>query len=372
MSKDYYKILGVSRNATQEEIKSAFRKLALKYHPDRNPGDKEAESKFKEINEAYEVLSNQEKRKMYDMYGEEGIREGMGGFSAGGFDPFSDINDIFGDVFESFFGDIRRGGRTRRRRGEDLKYDLEITLEDAFKGTKVDFEYERLDVCDECSGRGAKNTSSIKKCPSCGGRGRVQYSQGFFSFTQTCPRCHGEGKIISEPCPSCNGRGVKNKKNKISLKIPQGVDTGTMLKVRNGGDVGDDGYAGDLYIEIKIKHHPHFERNGNDLIYNASIDIFDAILGGEIEVPVIDEGRIKIKIPPGTQHGKVIRVQEKGMYIPNSRKRGDLLVNISVNIPQHLTDQQKELFIKLKELFRTTESEKKEKDEGGFFKKIFS
>ncbi|MGC9070215.1 MAG: molecular chaperone DnaJ [Elusimicrobiales bacterium] len=370
MAKDYYRILGVSRNATQDEIKSAFRKLALKYHPDRNPGNKEAESKFKEINEAYDVLSNPEKRRMYDTYGEEGLKEGFGGFSSQGFETFGDFSDIFDNVFESFFGDIR-GERKRRRRGEDLKYEIEITLEDAFKGTKLDFEYERLDVCDVCGGKGAKSSSSLRKCPMCGGKGRVQYSQGFFSFTQTCPQCHGEGKVITEPCNDCSGRGVKNKKNKISIKIPQGVEDGTLLKIRGAGDVGDGGYNGDLYLEVKIKHHHHFEREGSDLIYVANVDVFDAVLGTEIEIPVIDGGRVKIKIPPGTQHGKILRVNEKGMYYPNSKKRGDLLVKVFVNIPQNLTDEQRELFIKLRDSFKKNDASSK-KDEGGFFKKIFT
>lgn len=365
MAKDYYRILGVSRNATQDEIKSAFRKLALKYHPDRNPGDKEAEAKFKEINEAYEVLSNPEKRKIYDSYGEEGLREG---FAAGGFEGFGDIGDIFSDVFESFFGEFGGGSRRRKTRGEDLKYELEVSLEDAFKGTKVDFEYNRLDVCDLCGGKGAKDSSSIKRCPTCGGRGRVQYSQGFFSFTQTCPRCHGEGKIITEPCSKCGGRGLAEVKNKISIKIPQGVENGTVLRVRGGGDVSSDGYAGDLYLEVKIKHHHHFEREGSDLIYNANIDVWDAILGCEIEVPLIEGGKTRLKVPPGIQHGKILRVSEKGMPITNSKKRGDLLVKISINIPQPTTEEQRELVIKLRDAFKKEEN----KNEGGFFRKIFS
>lgn len=368
MAKDYYRILGVSRNATQDEIKSAFRKLALKYHPDRNPGDKEAEAKFKEINEAYEVLSNPEKRKMYDTYGEDGLKEGFGGFSQG-FEGFGDFDDIFGGVFESFFGDIH--SRKRRTRGEDLKYDIEITLEDAFKGTKIDFEYERLDICDVCHGKGAKDGSSIKKCPTCGGRGRVQYSQGFFSFTQTCPRCHGDGKIITEPCKECGGRGLNNKKNKISVKIPQGVDNGTILRIRGGGDVSPDGYSGDLYIEVKIKHHHHFEREGSDLLYNINIDVWDAVLGCDVDIPLIEGGKTTIKIPAGTQHGKILRVSEKGMFTTNSKKRGDLLVRVSINIPQNLTDEQKELFMKLRDSFKKAEEHNK-KNDGGFFKKIFT
>ncbi|MCX7641813.1 MAG: molecular chaperone DnaJ [Elusimicrobiales bacterium] len=370
MAKDYYRILGVSRNATQEEIKSAFRKLALKYHPDRNPGNKDAETKFKEINEAYEVLSNPEKRKMYDTYGEEGLREGFSssGFS-GGFDAFSDFDDIFGGVFESFFGDI--GGRRRKTRGEDLKYELEVTLEDVFKGSKLDFEYERLDLCEMCGGKGSKDTNSIKRCSTCGGRGRVQYSQGFFSFTQTCPKCHGEGKVITEPCSICNGRGVANKKNKISIKIPQGVENGTVLRIRGGGDINPDGYSGDLYLEIRVKPHHHFERDGSDLIYNVSIEVYDAVLGCELEVPLIEGGKTKVKVPPGTNHGKMLRIQDKGMPSTNSKKRGDLLVKVLINIPQEITEEQKELFIKLKDSFKKIDNKEK-KDNGGFFKKIFT
>lgn len=366
MAKDYYRILGVSRNATQDEIKSAFRKLALKYHPDRNPGNKEAEAKFKEINEAYEVLSNPEKRRLYDAYGEDGLREGFGNFSD--FGGFREFEDIFSGVFESFFGDLH--SRRRKTRGDDLKYDLEITLEDAFKGAKIDFEYERLDICEACQGKGAKDSASIKRCPTCGGRGRVQYSQGFFSFTQTCPRCHGEGRVITEPCKECGGRGVSNKKNKISVKIPQGVDNGTVLRVRGGGDVSQDGYAGDLYLEIKIKHHHHFEREGSDLVYNLNIDVWDAILGCEVEVPLIEGGRITLKVPPGTQHGKILRISDKGMYLPNSKKRGDLLVRVGVSLPQELSDEQRELIVKLRALSKKTDSTQKQSD-GGFFKKIF-
>lgn len=371
--KDYYRTLGVSRNATEEEIKSAFRKLALKYHPDRNPDNKEAESKFKEINEAYEVLSNPEKRRIYDSYGEEGLKGGFGqgGFGQG-FEGFSgDFGDIFGDVFESFFGDVSSKSKRRSRRGEDLKFNIEITLEEAFSGIKKDFEYERMDICDKCGGSGAKSSSSVKKCPTCGGRGRVQYSQGFFAFTQTCPKCRGEGKVITDPCSACSGSGVVNKKNKITVKIPHGVDDGNILRVSGMGDINRDGEAGDLYLEIKIKHHNHFERNNSDLLYSVNIDISDAVLGTEAEVPLIEGGKTRIKIPPGTQHGKIMRISEKGMSIANSKKRGDMLVTVKVNIPTHLTEEQRELFIKLKESFKK-EEEKKQKDDGGFFKKIFN
>ncbi|MEF3279788.1 MAG: molecular chaperone DnaJ [Elusimicrobiota bacterium] len=369
--KDYYRILGVSRNASADEIKSAFRKLALKYHPDRNPDNKEAEAKFKEINEAYDVLSNPEKRKIYDEYGEEGLK---GGFGSGGFsEGFESFNDIFGDVFESFFGDVSSKSRSRARRGEDLKFDIEISLEEAFKGSKVDFEYERIDKCSKCNGSGAKDYSSVKRCPTCNGRGRVQYSQGFFAFTQTCPKCHGEGKIITDPCPQCHGNGVVNSKNKISVKIPPGVDNGSILRVREGGDINKYGEAGDLYLEVKIKHHHHFERDRHDLIYAANVDFFDAILGCEIDVPLIEGGSTRIKVPAGTQHGKNFRVAGKGMPIPNSKKRGDMLVNIRIRIPAHISAEQEDLLKKLRESFRNEkENQNKNEGEGGFFKKIFS
>ncbi len=369
--KDYYRILGVSRNATEEEIKSAFRKLALKYHPDRNPGDKDAEAKFKEINEAYEVLSNPEKRRIYDAYGEDGLRSGGFGQGFEGFSGFTtDFGDIFDDVFESFFGDISR--KTRRRKvGEDLKFNIDITLEEAFTGTKKDFEYERNEICEKCKGSGAKNSDSIKRCPTCNGRGRVQYSQGFFSFTQTCPRCHGEGKVVTQSCEVCNGSGIVNKKNKVTIKIPAGVDNGSILRVRGMGDISRDG-AGDLYLEIKISHHKHFERRNSDLYYSVNINVVDAVLGCEVEVPLIEGGKTKLKIPPGTHHGRVIRLSEKGMVIPNTKKRGDMFVNVNIEIPSHLTEEQKELFLKLKESFEKEEKKDNKKDNGGFFKKIFN
>jgi molecular chaperone DnaJ len=372
--KDYYRILGVSRNATDDEIKSAFRKLALKYHPDRNPGNKEAEAKFKEINEAYEVLSDPEKRRIYDSYGEEGLRGSFGEEFAKGFGGFRSFDDIFSDVFESFFSDIGSGFKRKHRRGEDLKYDIEISLEDSFHGNKVDFEYERLVVCDKCRGSGAKSEGDIRKCPTCNGRGRVQYSQGFFSFTQTCPKCHGEGKIIIDACKVCGGNGVINKMEKITVKIPVSVDNNTVLRIANKGDENRFGEAGDLYLEVKIKHHHLFERNKNDLVYNLNIDVWDAVLGSEVEVPLIEGGKTKLKIPPGVQNGKVIRIENKGMHIPNTKKRGDMLVNLKINIPTELNDEQRELFIKLKESFEKNKGKEKseKKDDGGFFKKIFS
>ncbi len=372
---DYYKILGVPRNASDEEIKSAFRKLALKYHPDRNQGNKEAENKFKEINEAYAALSDPQKRKLYDAYGEDALKGqgagGPGGFGGfGGFSQQGDMNDIFGDVFENFFGSTSGRGRTSsRRRGADLKYKTEISLEDAFNGAKVQVNYKKNDTCPSCGGSGAQNKSSVKKCPTCGGRGRVQYSQGFFSFTQTCPTCSGSGEVISNPCKECGGSGIVEKNASINVKIPQGVEDGSVLRVAHAGDAGEKGSpAGDLYIEIAIKHHPHFERDSQDLIYELPLDMPSAALGCEAEVPVIDGGRIKIKIPEGAQYGKILRVSQRGMPYPNSRRRGDLLVRLKVETPTDLTAEQRDLLRKLADSIK----EHKEKENSGFFRKIFN
>ncbi|NLI09556.1 MAG: molecular chaperone DnaJ [Elusimicrobia bacterium] len=371
---DYYRTLGVPKNASDEEIKSAFRKLALKYHPDRNPGNKEAENKFKEINEAYEILSNPEKRKIYDAYGEDALKGaagGPGGFSGGfgGFSQQGDFSDIFGDVFENFFGDQMGGRRSSsRRRGADLKYKAEISLEEAFNGAKIEIKYDKRSSCKTCGGSGAQSKSSVKKCPSCGGRGRVQYSQGFFSFTQTCPKCGGSGEIISSPCKDCGGLGIVKEKSSLNVKIPAGVEDGSVLRVSGAGDAGEKGSSpGDLYIEISVRHHPHFERDRQDLIYELPLDMADAALGCEAEVPVIDGGRIKIKVPEGVQFGKILRVSEKGMPYANSRKRGDLLVRVKVETPSHLTSEQKELLRKFSESLK----QQKEKENSSFFKKIF-
>lgn len=365
--KDYYRILGVAKNAGDDEIKTAYRKLALKHHPDRNPESNGSEAKFKEINEAYDVLSNPEKRGMYDRFGAEGLKRGAGG---GGFQN-ADFGDMFGDVFESFFGDVGSRGRSRSRRGSDLKYDVEISLEEAFTGVKSPVNYERTETCQVCEGSGARNKSSLKKCPTCGGRGRVQFSQVFFSFTQTCHECGGQGEIVSSPCKECGGAGRVRKKTSINIKIPPGVNEGSTLKIQGGGDAGEKGsQGGDLYVEIHLKHHPHFERDRSDLIYSAGITVDQAALGAEIEVPVIDGGRIKIRIPRGTQHGKTLRIGERGMPSPSSRKRGDLLVKVRVDVPTELTAEQEELFIKLGETFHGKKQEEK-KESDGFFGKIF-
>ncbi|MFA6433399.1 MAG: molecular chaperone DnaJ [Elusimicrobiales bacterium] len=368
---DYYRTLGVPRNASEPEIKTAFRKLALKYHPDRNHGNKDAEAQFKEIGEAYEVLSTPEKRRIYDQFGAEGLKAG-GGRGPGGFGGFqnADMGDIFGDIFDNLFTDAGGGHRRpRSRRGADLKYTAEITLEEAFAGVKAPVNFDRTEVCAVCGGTGAKARTSLKKCPTCRGAGRVQYAQGFFSFSQTCPDCGGQGEVVTAPCKECGGSGQEKKSVSLNIKIPPGADDGTTLRVSGAGDAGlKGGDSGDLYVEVRLKHHPHFSRDGSDLLYNCRLTVAQAALGGEVRVPIIEGSQMTIKIPPGTQHGRVFRVHDMGMPRTDSRQRGDLLVKVEVEIPTDLTARQREL---LEELGRTFGHEPplKEKEEG-FFKKI--
>jgi len=371
-SNDYYRTLGVARNASPDELKSAYRKLAMKHHPDRNPGNNDSEAAFKEINEAYEVLSTPEKRQVYDQYGAEGLKAGAGG-GRGGFGGFqnADLGDMFGDLFENLFTQGQGGGRgkPRTRRGADIKEDVEISLEEAFAGVKVPLNIERTEVCAECDGTGARGKTGIRKCPTCHGAGRVQYSQGFFSFSQACPDCGGQGEVITAPCKACNGAGRQKKSASVNIKIPAGIEEGAILRVSGGGDAGlRGGDSGDLYIQVGLKHHPHFERQGRDLIYECPVAVWQAALGGETDVPVIEGGRIKIKIPQGTQHGKVFRVHGQGMPSAGGRERGDLMVKVKIEVPHDLTPRQRELFEELSKLAgHEFQPEDKEK---GFFKKI--
>ena len=368
-SNDYYRTLGVARNAGPDEIKSAYRKLALKYHPDRNQGNSESEAMFKEINEAYEVLSTPEKRQVYDQFGAEGLKAGAGGH--GGFGGFqgADLGDMFGDLFENLFQGQGGGrGRPRSRRGADLKYEASITLEEAFTGVKVPVNFERTEVCGECDGTGARGKAGIRKCPSCHGSGRVQYSQGFFAFSQACPDCGGQGEVISSPCKACGGAGRQKKAASINVKLPAGVDEGALLRVSGGGDAGlKGGDSGDLYVQVRLKHHPHFERHGADLVYHCPVQVWQAALGGETDVPVIEGGRVKIKVPPGTQHGKVFRLHDRGMPSASGKARGDLLVQVRIEVPHDLTPRQRELFA---ELAAIAGHEAPPAGDKGFFKKI--
>lgn len=343
MSKrDYYEILGIEKNASEADIKKAFKRLAMKYHPDRNPDNKEAEEKFKEAKEAYDVLGDQQKRSAYDQFGHAGVdpSAGMGGAGYGAGASFS---DIFGDVFGDIFGGARRGGGGRTHRGDDLQYNLELGLEEAVAGTKVDLRIPTQVACEECDGTGAKKGTSPTTCTTCGGIGQVRMQQGFFSLQQTCPRCHGKGKMISDPCGTCHGRGRVQKHKTLSVKIPAGVDSGDRIRLGGEGEAGEQGGpAGDLYVHITVKPHPIFERDANDLYCEVPIDVATATLGGELEVPTLN-GRVKLKIPAETQSGKQFRLRGKGVRSVRTGSQGDLLCRVAVETPVNLTKKQKEL-----------------------------
>lgn len=332
--KDYYQILGVDRNATDDEIKRAYRRLAMKYHPDRCSGDKEAEEKFKEINEAYEVLSDPEKRARYDNFGYAG---GHGGFE-GGFGV--DFHDLFDDLFSEFFGTSRR---SRSRPGEDLHYNIELEFEEAVTGVEKKITIPRKAVCPICHGRRARPGTSPAVCRSCGGKGQVTFQQGFFRISRTCSTCGGEGSVITTPCDRCKGKGEIQTERTITVKIPAGVDTGTRIRVEGEGEPGiRGGPPGDLYLYINVKPHPIFRREGNDLICEVPISFPQAALGCEIDVPTL-EGKVKLKIPPGTQTGQSFRFRGKGVPAPGRHKRGDLHVVVRIETPTKLTRRQREL-----------------------------
>ncbi|WP_109078823.1 molecular chaperone DnaJ [Aggregatibacter kilianii] len=343
---DYYELLGVSRSADEKEIKRAYKKLAMQYHPDRTKGDKEKEEKFKEIQEAYEVLNDKEKRAAYDQYGHAAFEQG-GGFGGGGFGG-ADFGDIFGDMFGDIFGG---GGRGRQRvvRGDDLRYDIEITLEEAAKGTTKDIKIHTLAPCGTCHGTGAEAGSKVETCPHCHGSGRLRRQQGFFVTEQPCHFCHGTGKKIEKPCKTCHGDGRVNKPKNLSVKIPAGVDTGNQLRLSGEGAAGENGApAGDLYVVIHVKEHHIFERDGSNLYCEVPISFTMAALGGEIEVPTLD-GRVKLKIPEETQTGKLFRMRGKGVTSTRSGYAGDLICRIIVETPVKLNEEQKELLRKLEE-----------------------
>lgn len=339
--KDYYEILGISRNASEDDIKKAYRRLAMKYHPDRNPNDHAAEEKFKEVKEAYEILSNAEKRSLYDQFGHAGIQ--MGGASARGqrgFD-FGNIGDVFGDIFGDAFG--TRSQRKNRAQGADLLYNLELTLENAVHGTTVEIRIPTWVNCKECSGTGARKGSSPVQCSTCSGQGQVHMQQGFFTVSQTCPECRGNGQVIKDPCHHCRGMGRTQQQKTLSVKIPAGIDTGDRIRLKNEGEAGMNGAPpGDLYVQIKTKPHPIFEREENDLRCQVPVNFSTVALGGEIEVPTLD-GRVKLKIPAGTQSGKVFRLKEKGVRSTRSGRIGDLYCIVIVETPVNLSKEQKEL-----------------------------
>jgi molecular chaperone DnaJ len=360
--KDYYKILGVPRNATQEEIKRAYRQLALKYHPDRNPGDKEAEERFKEIAEAYEVLRDPEKRRLYDLYGARAVKESTG-FS--GFDTVEDIFSSFRDLFEEFFGFSTR--RPSPEKGEDLRYDLTLSFLEAVKGTIRTIKIPKEMKCPRCNGSGLEPGTSPEVCPSCYGKGHVTRAHGFFTLTTTCSRCGGTGRIVTNPCTECRGEGVVLGEKEIRLDIPAGVYEGLRLRVEGEGKEGRwGGPPGDLYVYIHVKPDERFERRGNDIIYRLAIPFPLAALGGEVEIPTL-EGPTTIRIPPGIQPNETIRLKGKGVPRLDGRGRGDFVVEVTIKVPKKLTKRQREL---LEELLALEEEEKEEGGKG-FFKNLF-
>jgi molecular chaperone DnaJ len=346
---DYYETLGLDRRASDQDIKSAYRKLALKYHPDRNPGDREAEERFKQAAEAYSVLSDPQKRGQYDRFGHAGV-SGVGGAGAGGFDPtvFADFSDILGDLFG--FGDMFGGGRRRGRaenRGSDLRYDLELSFEEAAFGKQTRIKVPHRETCRECSGSGSAKGSGPSTCPTCGGHGQVRYQQGFFSIARTCGQCQGSGQFIKDPCRECRGEGRVVREKTLDVKIPAGVDTGTRLRIAGEGDVGShQGRPGDLYVLIHVREHEFFERRDDDLLCHIPVSFTQAALGAEITVPTLD-GERSLKIPPGTQPDSVFRI--RGAGIPRGGGHGDLYVNVSLRVPTKLTREQREIVSQLAE-----------------------
>lgn len=351
MKRDYYEILGVGRNASQQEIKSAYRKLAVQFHPDRNSGDKAAEEKFKEAAEAYAVLSDREKRERYDRFGHSGVS----GSAGGGFDPdiFSDFSDILGDFFGfgDIFGSSRRRSRSRAQRGHDLRYDLTIDFEEAVFGVKAKIKLPRQQTCPDCSGSGADPAHGTAVCSVCGGQGQVRFQQGFFTISRTCSRCNGAGRTIEVPCSNCQGSGRVQKEKVLEIKIPAGVEDQSRLRVAGEGESGiQGGPPGDLYVVISVKPHPFFQRQGRDLYCEIPLTFTQAALGAEIEVPTL-EGKQKLKIPPGTQTGELFRFRGQGVTsLLNGGGRGDQLVKVKVVTPTKLSKEEKELFQRLAEL----------------------
>lgn len=351
--RDYYEVLGASKNASADELKKAYRKLAVQYHPDKNPGNKEAEEKFKEVSEAYDVLSDTDKRAAYDRYGHAAFAGGMpggGGQGGGGFhDPFDIFREVFGGagggIFEQFFGG-NGGGRRRNptgpQRGSDLRYTLDLSLEEAASGLEKEIEIERLIPCKTCNGSGSTSGSGRKACNTCGGVGQVISSRGFFQVQQTCPDCDGAGETVTDPCKSCRGHGKQKERTKIRLRIPAGIEEGTQLRSTGNGDLGmRGGPAGDLYVLIRIKQHDLFERDGNDLHCDMPLSFATAALGGELEVPTL-EGKATVKVPAGTQNGTSFRLRGKGMKIMGRDSHGDLYVHVQIAVPTKLTSEQRE------------------------------
>lgn len=366
VTRDYYEILGVSRDVDEDTIKKSYRQLALKYHPDRNPGDKDAEERFKEAAEAYEVLRDREKRKIYDLYGHDGLR----GTGFTGFGGFEDIFSTFGDIFEDFFGfGGRRSRKTRVTRGNDLRYNLELTLEEAYKGKEEEIVFDKWESCDICRGTGVTPGSELETCPDCHGEGEISRSHGFFQIRTTCSTCNGKGQIIVDPCRKCKGKGKIKVEKKVLVKIPPGVDTGIQLRIKGEGEAGENGGPpGDLFVVVYVKDHEFFMRDGDDLKCQVTISFLQAALGAEISIPVLNNNKkTSITIPEGTQPGEIIRLKGWGMTsLRRRRGDGDLFVQVIVNIPAKLSKRQRELLMEFSAL---DEKKNKAKDKN-FWGKI--
>jgi len=360
----YYEILGVEKTCTEAEMKTAFRKMAMQYHPDRNPGNAEAEVKFKELNEAYQILSDGQKRAAYDRFGHAAFEQGgMGGGGGEGFGA------SMADIFDDLFGDVmgRRGGRTSNNRGSDLRYNLEITLEDAFNGKTANLNVPTSISCEACTGTGAKPGAKPRVCPTCGGHGRVRAQQGFFAIERTCPHCFGRGEIIDDPCTACSGSGRTTRERSLQVNVPAGVEDGTRIRLTGEGEAGlRGGPPGDLYIFVSTKPHPFFQRDGADLFCRVPISMVKAALGGEVSVHTVDGGESLVKIPEGTQSGKQFKLRGKGMPVLRSRDIGDLYIQVTVETPQSLTKRQKELLTE----FDAESSNKTHPESTGFFAKM--
>jgi len=368
--RDYYEVLEVQRTASADELKAAYRKQAIKLHPDKNQGNKEAEEKFKELNEAYSVLSEPEKRKLYDQFGHAGVQGGPppGGFSGEGVFDFGGFGDIFGDIFQEAFGGGRfRGGRSGAQTGRDLRMDHVVNLPDVLTGVDITLEVPRRSTCETCSGSGARPGTSPKKCSECQGRGQIRVSQGFFTMSQTCPRCRGYGEIIESPCPTCRGTGRIERTSKVKVRIPPGVDDGTTLRISGAGEAGErGGPSGDLYVVVRVNKDKRFERDGSNLLTDLSVSFPLAALGGELEVPSLD-GMVRLKIPAGTQPGTHFRVSGHGLPHLKSRGRGDLYVRVQVIVPKKLNREEKKL---LQDLATRLGENNISKDDS-VFKKVF-
>jgi molecular chaperone DnaJ len=364
---DFYEVLGVTRTADEKTVKTAFRKLAMQYHPDRNPGDHTAEVKFKEVNAAYECLKDPQKRAAYDRFGHAAFENGGPGGAGFSGDFTASMSDIFDNIFGDFMGGRRQGSRSGRERGADLRYNMEIVLEEAFSGKTAEIEVPTKIVCKTCSGSGAKPGSSPKVCTTCEGHGKVRAAQGFFSIERTCPTCHGRGEVISDPCLECNGAGRSTEKRTLSVNIPAGIEDGTRIRLSGEGEAGlRGGPSGDLYIFLSIKPHEFFQRDGADIFCRVPVSMTTAALGGEVQVPTIDGGKTKVKVPEGSQTGKQFRLKGKGMPVLRSTRVGEMYIQVAVETPRNLTRRQRELL----EEFEKASSAENHPDSSGFFSRV--